>query len=310
MTIIAIDIGGTNIKFGVVNTKGVLSQKDSIPTEAHLGGLHIIKKIFAIYDNLSAQQVFSGIAISSAGQINNETGTVIFATDSIPYYTGTEIATIVTEYTGLPVTVENDVNCTALGEYFTGAAKQVDHFLCITVGTGIGGALFVNGELYTGSHYSAGEIGHICLIPYGRPCTCGQAGCLEQYISSSALLKEVTETLQIHDLRDFFQLVQAENTAALIIFNRWIDYFAIGLQSLVYTLNPTLIVIGGGISAQGSLISTVLEKKLQTKLMPNHRKNLRVQTALHQNDANLIGAAYHYYSTSTKGNVYYSKKEQ
>lgn len=297
MSILVIDIGGTKIKYGVINRDNFLTNQDTIDTEAHLGGANIVKNILRIYDKFSITTTFEGIAISSAGQINNSTGSVIFATDTIPYYTGTDIASIVTDYTGLPVRVENDVNCTALGEFVSGAAKNTPNFLCITVGTGIGGALFIDGKLYTGANFSAGEVGHICLLPYGRQCTCGQQGCLEQYISSAALTQEVQNTLHLNDLRDFFELVRAENLAALTIFNQWIEYFAIGLQSLVYTLNPSLIVIGGGISAQGSIISTALEKQLQKKLMPNHRSNLKVRTATNHNDANLIGAAFHFYSS-------------
>ncbi|HEY9578166.1 MAG TPA: ROK family protein [Pseudobacillus sp.] len=290
-----IDIGGTSIKYGVVNWEGILISHDSIPTDAFKGGKALMEKVFIICDKLMEQYKLEGIAISSAGQIDNRNGIVVFATDNIPDYTGTPVAELVANHTGLPVTVENDVNCTALGDYWKGVAKGVNDFLCITIGTGIGGSLFLNGKLYTGSHFSAGEIGHMCLYPHGKPCTCGNKGCYEQYASSSALAELVKAELGVAlNLKEFFAKAKQGESKAVTVFEQWVDDLTTGLQSLVHIFNPQLIVIGGGISAQGDFLLDAVKSSLYKKIMPNHRKSLKVKLAQQDNKANLLGAAKHF----------------
>ncbi|UOQ92342.1 ROK family protein [Halobacillus shinanisalinarum] len=292
------DIGGTSIKYGVVNEVGDILYKDAVPTEAYLGGVEVINKVNKLGDELIGDYEINGIAISSAGQIDSISGTVVFATDNIPNYTGTPVAEIVSNHTGLPVKVENDVNCTALGEYWKGAAVGVDDFLCVTIGTGIGGALFLHGKLYTGSHFSAGELGHINLYPHGKPCTCGNQGCFENYASSSALAEMVTTAFGYEvDLKEFFAAAKQGDALAVEIFDSWIEDMTIGLRSLVHIFNPELIVIGGGVTAQGDFLQRAIQDSLLPKTMPNHRRSLQVKLAEHDNKANLLGAAKHYLMT-------------
>ncbi|HZG70716.1 MAG TPA: ROK family protein [Chondromyces sp.] len=291
-----IDIGGTSIKYGIVTRDGCLIHHDAIPTDASKGGKVLVEKVYSICDELTGQGNLEGVAISSAGQIDHQNGAVIYATDNIPGYTGTPLAELVSSYTGLPVTVENDVNCTALGEYWQGAAMGIKDFLCVTIGTGIGGALFLNGQLYTGACFSAGEIGHMCLYPNGRPCTCGNKGCYEQYASSSALTELVkTEFGTIADLKEFFTIVKQGDERAVAVFEHWVDNLTTGLQSLVHLFNPKLIIIGGGISAQGDFLLEAIKSSLSGKILPNHRKPLEVRLAQHKNQANLLGAAKHFW---------------
>ncbi|WP_163528946.1 ROK family protein [Halobacillus ihumii] len=298
MQIGAIDIGGTSIKFGVVNEKGELSFHNAVPTDAHLGGPEVIRKVNQLCDQLMNAFQIDGISISSAGQIDSGNGKVVFATDNIPNFTGVQIEDMVRNHTGMPVKVENDVNCTALGEYWQGAAVEVDDFLCVTIGTGIGGALFLDGKLYTGARFSAGELGHIHLYPDGKPCTCGNQGCFEKYASSSALEEMVTSAFG-HDVnvKSYFSLVKQGDAAALKIFDRWISDLTMGLCSLVHIFNPELIVIGGGITAQGEFLRSAIEDSLLPQIMPNHRRSLQVKLAEHYNQANLLGAAKHFLMT-------------
>ncbi|TCP25575.1 glucokinase-like ROK family protein [Scopulibacillus darangshiensis] len=295
MLIGAVDIGGTAIKYGVVNSEGKIIAHASMPTEAALGGEHVIKRVIACCAEIRASWQLEGIAISSAGQIDNVHGEVVHATDNIPGFTGMAIADMVREATGLPVSVENDVNCTALGEAWMGAASRYDDFLCVTIGTGIGGALFLDGELYTGANFSAGELGHIILYPQGVPCTCGSKGCYEQYASSKALadLAEAAFARPIA-LPDFFTLVREGDLKAIEVFDHWLDDLTTGMQTLVHIFNPSLIVIGGGISAQGEWLRASIQTRLEEKVMPNHRRSLEVKLAEKANGANLLGAVWHY----------------
>ncbi|GAA0593537.1 ROK family protein [Virgibacillus siamensis] len=297
MQIAVFDIGGTSIKYGIVNNKGEIFHSDSIATEAQHGGEAVINKLLKKCDELREHYTVDGVSISSAGQIDNVNGRVVFATDNIPHFSGLPIQGMVHHHTNLPVKVENDVNCTALGEYWKGAAKGADDFLCVTIGTGIGGALFLDGKLYTGHNYSAGEIGHINLYPHGKACTCGNDGCFEKYASSSALEEMIVSRLGYSlELRKFFEMLSFGDVRCSEIFARWIDDLTTGLQSLVHIFNPELIVIGGGISAQGQFLLQAIDSALKTKLMPNHRKSLTVKLAQNENKANLLGAAKHFFS--------------
>ncbi|TMN21759.1 ROK family protein [Lentibacillus cibarius] len=295
MFIAVFDIGGTSIKYGVLNEEGTILMDKAFPAEAHLGGEVLIQNVIAKSKELQQEWALAGIAISSAGQIDNKTGVVVHATDNIPGYTGVRIKQRVEEATGLSVTVENDVNCTALGEYWKGAATDAENFLCITIGTGIGGAIFTDGRLYVGARFSAGEIGHINLYPDGKPCTCGDHGCLEQYASSSALQEMIKETFGYTiNLREFFDRLRTGDPKGMAVYNKWIDNLTTGLKSIVHTLNPELIVIGGGISAQGDFLLDPIKESLSEKIMPNYQVNLDVRIAQHANQANLLGAAKHF----------------
>lgn len=302
MQVGAIDIGGTAIKYAIVNINGDIVYDGTIATKANLGGLVVVEQVLTICNELMSCFEIEGISISSAGQIDNVNGRVCYATDNIPGYTGLPIAEIIHNKIGLPVTVENDVNCTALGEYWKGAARGVDDFLCVTLGTGIGGSLFLNGELYTGANFSAGEFGHMTLYPGGLQCTCGSYGCYEKYASSSSLENLVLDAYGYPiDLRDFFIMTKQRDLRCLKIFDRWLDDLTTGLKTIVHIFNPSLIIIGGGISAQGEYLRQAIKTSLMKKVLPNHQRILDIKMAENNNKANLIGAAKHYFMTKQKG---------
>ena len=286
MRILAFDIGGTEIKYAVCDDNFNLSNSNSMPTNAHEGGKKIIDRVVEViktFDNIDR------IGISTAGQVDSVNGKIIFATDSIPGYTGTEIKKIIETATGIPTAVENDVNSAAIGEAIFGAAKGEMTFICLTYGTGIGGAIFINGELFTGSSFSAGEFGHFVTHAEGKDCTCGGCGCYEAYASTSALVKSVNKNLGTSmNGREIFD--NFENPDIRLIIDKWIDEIVIGLKGLIYIFNPALIVAGGGIM-NVSYITDEINSKLQKDLMPSFRK-VRVVKALMGNDANKLGAAY------------------
>lgn len=296
MLIGAIDIGGTSIKSALINENGELTEQKNVRTDAARGGEHVMDKVLSVSDGWPAHLKLDGIAISSAGQVDPGRGEIVFATESIPGYTGMNVSERIMEHVKLPVTIENDVNCTALGERWLGAAKGIDDFLTITLGTGIGGALFLNGSLYRGTNFSGGEVGHMVLYPGGKPCTCSQVGCYEQYASSAALASIVNHEFGEMDLPLFFDLVRSRNKKAEVLFLKWIDDLTTGLGSLIHILNPSAVVIGGGITAQGNLLQDAVQLSLKSKLMPN-QNNLSVMLAEKGNDANLLGAVAHFLNT-------------
>ncbi|WP_156291950.1 ROK family protein [Oceanobacillus salinisoli] len=289
------DIGGTAIKYGVASLNGEIHMSDSFPSDVLQGGEALIHRVIEKTKQLQNDWDISGISISTAGQIDSDNGFVVHATDNIPGYSGLDIFREVGLATGLKVSVENDVNCTALGEHWLGAAKGTEDFLCVTIGTGIGGALFLRNELYTGSTFSAGEIGHISLHPGGKTCTCGNEGCYEQYASSKALQDLVQEKFGSKmDLREFFDFLRDGREEMLELFHQWVEDLTNGLKSVVHLLNPELIIIGGGISEQGDFLLDAIKTSLYKKVMPNHSRKLQVKMAMFGNKANLLGAVKHY----------------
>lgn len=282
------DIGGTNIKYGICNEKFLLSDVHSVPTEASKGGQYIINKVLDIietYNNIDR------IAISTAGQVDSESGIVVYATDNIPYYTGMMVKKMIETKTGIPTFVENDVNSAALGEANFGAAKGFTDFICLTFGTGIGGAIFLNGKLYKGGHSSAGEFGHLITHAGGKSCTCGGEGCYEQYASAKALSQAV-EKVAGKPLNGFqiFSKENFENPEIRHAVDIWIDEIILGLKSLIYVFDPQLIVLGGGIMNEKYIIE-LIDRKIYKELMENF-KSVKIVNSQLGNDAGLLGAAF------------------
>lgn len=288
MKIITFDIGGTNIKYALCNEKMELTERHSVPTEASKGGQYIINKVLKIIESYND---LDRVAISTAGQVDSENGIVVYSTDNIPYYTGMMVKKMVETKTGIPTFVENDVNSAAIGEAKFGAAKGCSDFICLTFGTGIGGAIYLNNKLYKGAQSSAGEIGHIIVHAGGRPCTCGGEGCYEQYASAKALTQAVEKvTGQPLNGFEIFAKENFENPEIRHVIDTWIDEIILGLKSLIYIFNPELIVLGGGIMSEEYIIE-LIDRKIYKELMDNYRKVKIVNSEL-GNDAGIIGAAY------------------
>ena len=288
MRILCFDIGGTFIKYGLCDENFNLLEKDKIPTLAENGGQSIIERVIDIIEQYDS---IDRVAVSTAGQVDSENGIVVYSTDNIPYYTGMRVKSLIENKTGIPTFVENDVNSAALGEAHFGAAKGVSDFICLTLGTGIGGAIFLNNKLYKGSSSSAGELGHMIIHSGGKQCTCGGEGCYECYASASALIKAVNKVSPVE--LNAFQIFEKENIEKPEIrseIDKWIDEIIVGLVNIIYIFNPSMIVIGGGIMNEDYIIE-LIDRKIYTRLMDNF-KNVKIVRPKLGNDAGMIGAAY------------------
>lgn len=287
MRILTFDIGGTNIKYALSNEKFILSDKHTVPTEAQKGGQELVLKIISIieqYDNIDR------IGISTAGQVDSENGIVVYSTDNIPYYTGMMVKKIIENKTGIPTFVENDVNAFAMGEAKFGAGKGKSDFLCLTYGTGIGGALYLDNKLYKGMGSSAGEFGHMITHAGGKQCTCGGEGCYECYASTKALLDSVNKRNSTK--LNAFEIFEKENFSKpeiRSVIDQWIDEMIIGLINIIYIFNPPLIVLGGGIMNEDYVID-LIDRKIYNLLMENFRDVNIVRSKL-GSDAALLGVA-------------------
>lgn len=279
-----LDIGGTSIKSGLV-ADGLLTHFLETPTEAKRGGAFVMERAAQILEGLPA---FDRIGISTAGQVEVGEGRIRFANENIPGYTGMPVKALMEQRFQVPCLVDNDVNAAALGEGAAGAAKGISDYLCLTFGTGIGGAIVLGGRIFYGSSCSAGEVGHMVTHAGGRPCGCGQRGCYEQYASTTALVRAASAFCpEITDGRTLFDHLDVPGVAGAL--ENWMEEILAGLATLTHIFNPGLIVLGGGILRE-ERISSYLQAHFPQRIMESYR-GVRLVPAMLGNKAGLYGAA-------------------
>ena len=282
MNILAIDIGGTMIKYGLVSSDGKILSTNKIKTEASKGLNNILNKIDNIFKRYKENNPV-GIAVSGTGQINGIIGKVIGGNPIIPNWIGTNLVKILEEKYNLPAVLENDVNCVALGEKWIGAGKDLSNFICLTIGTGIGGGIILNNQLFRGENFVAGEFGHI-LIKKGE---------FEQFASTTALIRLVKEkTGKILNGKEIFDLEKKEIVEYQEVISEWIENLTDGLSSIVYCFNPANIILGGGVIGQGEALINRIKNSLFKKIGLQFKEKLNIIQAKLGNNAGMIGASY------------------
>ncbi|MDE6992598.1 MAG: ROK family protein, partial [Lachnospiraceae bacterium] len=249
MATMVLDIGGTAIKSGLFDGE-TLSDIQETPTEARLGGAHVVQRSKDIIASYRERCPFDRIGISTAGQVDPVSGQIIYANENIPGYTGTRLGEIIAQTFHVPTAVENDVNAAAIGESVFGAGKGRREFVCLTYGTGVGGAIFSGGRLYSGCSYSAGEFGAIVTHPEDRDIGSDMfSGCYEKYASVTALVKRAIQLDPTLDSgRKIFERIDEPEVRALV--DRWTTEIVYGLITIVHMLNPECVILGGGIMEQ------------------------------------------------------------
>ena len=282
MNILAIDIGGTMIKYGLVSSDGEILSTDKIETEAEKGLENILNKIDNIFKRYKENNPV-GIAVSGTGQINGMIGKVIGGNPIIPNWIGTNLVKILEEKYNLPAVLENDVNCVALGEKWIGAGKDLSNFICLTIGTGIGGGIILNNQLFRGENFVAGEFGHI-LIKKGE---------FEQFASTTALIRLVKErTRKTLNGKEIFDLEKKEIVEYQEVISEWIENLTDGLSSIVYCFNPANMILGGGVIGQGEPLINRIKNSLFKKIGSQFKEKLNIIQAKLGNNAGMIGASY------------------
>lgn len=292
MKIIGIDIGGTAVKYGLLEENGKLLEGGEFPTEAGKGIENLFNNICKVIDKYMTEDTL-GIAVSGTGQIDGSIGKVIGGNPIIPGWIGTNLVERLEAKYNLPAVLENDVNCAALGEKWLGAGKEAEDFICLTIGTGIGGGIVLNNNIFRGDTCVAGEFGHIQIVKNGEQCLCGKKGCYERYASATALVRMVKEKIGKElNGKEIFELEKSGNKDIKAVVEQWIDYFTDGLSTIIYIFNPSLIVIGGGVTKQGEYLLKRIIKSLDFKVGENYKKNLKIKFAELGNDAGMLGAEY------------------
>lgn len=283
MNILGVDIGGTTIKGGIVSD-GKIIKYCKKPTNIKNGLNEFTKSLFSVIDKLiKYADSNSCIGISSTGDINPLTGTVIYATDSMPGYTGYNLKQIIETKYQRKTVVLNDSLSALLGEYAYGAAKGIKDVVMLTLGTGVGGGVLTDGKLILGNQYRASRLGHMTMYKKGRTCTCGKTGCIEAYISANGLLK-TAENLgeKFDDANDIFL---SKNKGFI---NQVIEIFTDDLMSVIDNyiaiFDPEIIIIGGGL--------VLTSKYWWDRLLEKNNSNITIIPAFLGNDSGIIGITY------------------
>lgn len=305
---IGIDLGGTNIAAGIVREDGKIVVQSSVPTLSQRPTDEIVKDMVFLSKQLIKDAELElndieAVGIGCLGTINFETGEVIYSNNiKMEHYM---LAKEFQKYLNLPVKIDNDANCAAMGEYIV-SGNNVPIFMFITLGTGVGSGLILNGKVFRGFNGAASEAGHITLVSGGEPCTCGKRGCWETYASVTALIRQTKVAMEknpeslMHEIakaegkisgRTSFDAAKQGDKAAQAVVKQYAQYVADGIVSVENVLQPDIISVGGGISREGEyLLQPVCEYAAANgfnKFMPK----TKIVTAQSFNDAGIIGAA-------------------
>ena len=285
MRIAVVDIGGTAIKTGIWDGT-VLSEQKEWDTNAKQGGAYLMERVKEI---LRGYGTFEAIGISTAGQVNTSNGSIHYANDNIPGYTGMPVKELLEKEFGVPVGIENDVNAAAIGELHFGAGKGLQGFLCITYGTGVGGAIVIDEKVYPGATYSGGGFGGIVLHPEQMRQDVEFSGCYEKCASTTALVQKAKALdASLENGRKIFEAFARPEVKQVV--DEWIDEIVCGLVTLIHIFNPSDILLGGGILAQPYVIEQV-QKRTDERVSPGFRGTKIRQTSL-GNQAGMMGAVW------------------
>lgn len=307
---IGIDVGGTNVKIALVDSNGKIGYSNTIPTRAEMGYEYTINNMKQAIRDLLAETKLSakdieGIGFGLPGQVDFKSGIVRLITN-IPGWVEIPLAKMIEDEFRIPTRIDNDVRCAALGELNFGAGKGCENLICITVGTGIGSGLIVNGKLVRGAANAAGEIGHIKLQMHDGPiCGCGDTGCMEAFASGPAIVAmaedyikggkstKFREMANGNDITPFIvaEAAKAGDAVAKRIFTRMGEYIGIGMASVVNLLNPERIIVGGGVADAGDILMTPLKETIKKRAMKIAGETVEVVPAQLGNTAGVIGAS-------------------
>ena len=285
---VSIDIGGTAIKYGLVDAKGNILERFETPTQAYKGGPAILEKTIGIVESLREKAHPAGVCISTAGMVDVEKGEIFYAAPLIPDYAGTNFKRTIEEKFCIPCEVENDVNCAGLAESVSGAAKGSSISLTLTVGTGIGGCIVMNGEVFHGYSNSACEVGYMHMFDSDFQ-TLGAA---------SILTRKVTERKGSDGGRwngyAVFEAARKGDEVCVQAIHEMTEILGRGIANICYVLNPEVVVLGGGIMAQEDYLKDKIRAALDHYLVPSIAEKTSLRFARHRNDAGMLGAFYHF----------------
>lgn len=310
MYFIGVDLGGTSIKAAVVSEEGKILIKDSVPTYAERSSGEILKDMAMLIKDLIAEaglkeEQITSIGVGSPGTPDVENGVLLYA-NNFADFNNAPIRSELQKYFDMPVYLENDANVAALGESLVGAGQGYKNCVAITLGTGVGSGIIINGKIYGGSFHGGAEFGHMVIEAGGEPCTCGRKGCWEAYSSATAIIRDgrvaaarnpkslineyVDGDLSEVNAKVVFDAYHAGDESAIAVVKRYIRYLAVGVVNTINTLEPEVLVIGGGVSAQRDNLLNPLKEEVNSETYGGESKTI-LKIAELGNDAGVIGAA-------------------
>ncbi|SFP63604.1 ROK family protein [Caldicoprobacter faecalis] len=311
MYYIGIDLGGTNIAVGLVDEEGKIIHKDSVPTLNEREYPEIIKdmamlSLKVIEDSGVSLKEVKSIGIGSPGTPNSEEGILVYANNL--KFRNVPMRAEMQKYVDLPVYLDNDANVAALAESVAGACKGAKHSVTITLGTGVGTGVVIDGKVYSGFNNAAAEMGHMVIVVDGEQCTCGRKGCWEAYASATALIRQTKKAAVANpdslinklvdgDLSKInakvpFDAARQGDRVGLQIVEEYMKYLAEGLANVINIFQPEIIAIGGGISKEGEYLLAPLRKLVSERIYTVEGvPQTRIVAAQLGNDAGIVGAA-------------------
>jgi len=311
--LIGIDLGGTTCKLAIVDEAGDVYKKWAVPTDCKDGGQRIVPEIIAsiqetlVADGISVEQI-TAIGMGSPGSVDRRNGTVSGAFN-LNWIEEQPIKDQFERAFAVPFHIENDANVAALGEKWRGSGNDQENVVFVTLGTGVGGGIICHDELVTGHHGCGGEIGHLYVTdnPIFK-CTCGNSGCLEAVASATGMMRLAEESLKHTELdtalvgvmngdatvtaKEIFDYAKAEDEFALQIVEAFCGYLGVACSHIANVLNPSKIIIGGGVSAAGDFLLENIQKVYMRHVFPKAREKDVLVLATLENDAGILGAAY------------------
>lgn len=311
---IGIDLGGTNIKVGLVDENYNIVQKATAKTNLPRPADEICGTIVElIWQCLNAAKVTIGevnsIGIGTPGVANRNSGIVLYSCN-LDFH-NTDLRTLLKQRLDKPIFVENDANAAAFGEVLAGAGKGYSDVVVVTLGTGVGGGIIIGGKIYTGFNFCGAELGHTVIEFNGRQCGCGRKGCFEAYSSATALINMTKEAMEAHkesamwglvggdiekvDGKTAFDGMRANDEAAKGVVNMYIEYLGCGLTNIVNTFQPEVLLIGGGICKEGENLTKPLYEIISRDMYcVDEKQSTKLDVCKLGNDAGIIGAAFLY----------------
>ena len=307
---IGVDLGGTNIAVGVVDENMKIIGSGKVKTRAPRPAAEIFDDIalavdMAVKDAGISMDDVSVVGVGTPGSVNKSNGNIEFSNNL--EFNNVPAKEMLEERIGKTVFLDNDANCAALGEAVAGVGNGVENFVAITLGTGVGSGIIVNGKIVVGVNYCAGEMGHMVISVDGKPCNCGRKGCWESYSSATALIAQTKEAMKndpeslmwklaggidsVSGRTAFDAMRQGDKTAATVV-DRYIYYLSVGICNVINALQPEIICIGGGISHEGDYLLKPLQKYVDEQRYSIYAaKQTKIVAAQLGNDAGIFGAA-------------------
>jgi len=289
MLLLGIDLGGTSVKLGICDADGTVIDRRTIDTEVERGSDDAIARIaIAGRDLVEDNGPVAACGIGAPGELDLQRRHLIRA-NHFPGWINVPLPHRLSEHLGVHTTLENDSNCAALAEFRCGAGRGAQSLACFTLGTGVGGGVIIDGELWTGANGAAGALGHISVDPNGPPCRCGQRGCVEQYASASAVANRYGRG----SARDAFEAAARSDADAVAVVDWACDGLAAGVANVVHTIQPDVVVLAGGMAAAGNVMLDRVRAGVAIRVRATWLEAIRIECAALGDDAGWIGAALH-----------------